>query len=116
MPFADKKSYIVNPGADTGTYSIVTANGVALAANSQRVAWGMTNLTTGGYLAYTFDRTGSAIQYADVLAPATVMNKGDGGKVVDDSWRGPIWVSGIAAVAVGSANVTRFSVWETYHT
>lgn len=117
MPTTDKKTYTFNQGADTSRNMVSGVGGVALYPNSQRIAWGISNLTTGGYLSFAQGVTGGPTTLTDVLAPSTIMSKGDGGKFVDQfgNWKGAVWVSGSPVVSVGSANTLLYSIWEIYH-
>lgn len=117
MPLTDKKTYTFNQGADTVITRVSGVNGVALWPNSKRVAWGIENLSTGGALYWKQGTSLDSGSFNGILAPASIPFKGDGGEYVDQNgnWKGAVTVSGRYLFNSGAANVTLYSIWESYH-
>lgn len=83
--------------------NIVAAAGTVLAANAQRLWWGIQNLSTGA-LFVKFGANASTTDFHIVLKAGTAQDDGLGGVFFDDTWDG--------IVSVASAGSVRCSVIE----
>lgn len=110
------QDYVTAITNNTGTATVAPATsgisnagfGIALPNNPVRVAWGVTNLSTGALLVSfgsTIPTTGS---FNVILSAATSLIAGNGGSFIDSPavWTGPVSITGL------SINSPAYTAWQ----